>query len=342
MEGLAQEDPPQPWTTTTPSVVFSCTKGWLAILVGRLVQDGLLELDAPVARYWPEFAARDKGRITVRQVMSHRAGLAALTRDIDLQTALSWDAITAALADQEPIWEPGTAYGYHALTYGWLVGEVIRRVTRVSVGRTFHDEISEPLGTDAWIGVPTSMAHRVGEALSRGSLSNPPAKLPQQRASDARWIERTVTLGHAFPADLIAPGRGFDDPEVQGAEVPGAGGIASAAALAKIWSASVVETDGVRLLDDGILDDMTAVQSEGEPVWWMPGPYPRWGAGFMLTSQRREFLTTESFGHDGAGGQVGFADRRHEVGFGFVTNLFEVADDERGTEIVRSLRRVLA
>lgn len=152
---------------------------------------------------------------------------------------------------------------------------------------------------------------------------------------------RTMTLGAAFPADLVVPGAGFDDPRVHMAEVPGAGGIGTARALATIWSATVGQTDGIRLLGDEIVTDMVRVQSEGEPVWWLPGPYPRWGAGFMIPSERRPFLSASSFGHDGAGGQVTFADRRYGVGFAYVTNLIELHSDDRGDSIVRALGDVL-
>lgn len=328
------------WMRDTPTVVFSCTKGLLALIVARLVERGLLVLDTPVADIWPEFAAAGKEGVTVRQLLSHRAGLAAPRVDVDLDTALDWRAITAVLAAQEPLWAPGSAYGYHALTYGWLVGEVIHRVTGMSIGEAFRVYLAAPIDADAWVGMPAAEEHRVARLIAGESLSGSSA-LPGELDDDARWAQRSMTLGAAFPVALVVPGAGFDDPRVHAAEVPGAGGIATAAALADIWSSAVVPTGHTSPLTSRVVDDMTAVQSEGEPVWWIPGPYPRWGSGFMLTSQRREFLSPSSFGHDGAGGQVAFADAEAAVGFGYVTNAIEVADDERGTELVRSLRRAL-
>lgn len=342
-QGRAADGPSGDWRGSTPAVIFSGTKGLVAILVARLVETGALELDAPVAGYWPEFAVGGKAAITVRQLLAHRAGLAALRDDVDLATALDWSAMVERLAREEPLWEPGRAYGYHALTYGWLAGELIRRVVGTPVGRFFQDEVAVPLSADAWIGVPPEREPEVARLMRGRSMEEPPpGGIPSLDPEDARWIERTMTLGAAFPAQLVVPGEGFDDPRVHEAEIPGAGGIGTARALATIWSATVRETDGIRLLGDAVVADMTQVQSEGEPVWWIPGPYPRWGAGFMLPSERRPFLSTESFGHDGAGGQLTFADRRYGVGFAYVTNCMELHSDDRGDSIVRALHDVLA
>lgn len=343
-QGHADIESKRGWRHDTATVVFSCTKGLVAIAIAQLAQDGRLELDSPMARYWPEFAASGKEGITVREALSHRAGLAAPRADISLETALDWTAITEVLAEQEPLWEPGAAHGYHALTYGWLAGELIRRITGQSVGTYFRSEIAEPLNASAWIGLPDEIRPRVARLASGITISTPPPETDGRQIgrNEAQWMERTMTLGAAFPAQLVVRGEGFDDPNVHRAEVPGAGGIATAAALATIWSATVVETDGVRLLDRRVVEDMTRLQSEGEPVWWYPGPYPRWGTGFMLPSQRREFLSKSSFGHDGAGGQVAFADHAHQVGFAYVTNVLEVHSDDRGDSIVRALRNALA
>lgn len=342
-QGRAAEDPSRPWRGTTPAVIFSGTKGLVAILIARLVEAGALELDAPVVRYWPEFGAAGKSAITVREVLAHRAGLAALRADVDLATALDWSSMTERLAAEEPLWEPGRAYGYHALTYGWLAGELVRRVSGTPVGRFFQDEIAAPLAADAWIGIPADREPDVARLLRGRSMEEPPpGGTPSLDPEQARWMGRAMTLGAAFPADLVVPGAGFDDPRVHEAEIPGAGGIGTARALATIWSATVCETEGIRLLGDDVVSDMTRVQSEGEPVWWIPGPYPRWGTGFMIPSERRPFLSAESFGHDGAGGQVTFADRRHGVGFAYITNCMELHSDDRGDAVVRALHEVLA
>lgn len=325
------------WEADTPTVVFSCTKGIMSLLIGRLVQDGRLDLDDPVINYWPEFGANGKKSITVRQLLAHRAGLAAPQQDINLDTALNWEAVTAELAAQKPLWEPGTSYGYHALTFGWLSGELVRRVTGKTVSQYLHDAVTGPLAADFWIGVPDDVAPRVARLVASDTLGQAAPDPSSIDPSDAYWMERSMTLGSAFPASLVKPGEGFDDQRVQRAEIPGAGGIATAKGLATIWSAAVTKTHGTRLLNDAVTADMTTVQSEGAPVWWLPGPYPRWGTGFMLTSQRRRFLSPRSYGHDGAGGQVAFASPEHELGFAYTTNVLQGQDDNRGTSLVQSL-----
>lgn len=329
------------WEADTPTVVFSCTKGIMSLLIGQLVQGGRLALDAPVVKYWPEFAANGKESITVRQLLAHRGGLAAPEENIDLATALNWDAIVKALAAQKPLWEPDTAYGYHALTFGWLSGELVRRVTGKTVSGYLHQTVTGPLAADFWIGVPDKVAPRVARLIASESHGQSDTNAGVIDPTDAWWIERSMTLGSAFPAALVRKGEGFDDPQVQKAEIPGAGGIATAKGLATIWSAAVTPTNGHRLLEDSVTRDMTAVQSEGAPVWWLPGPYPRWGSGFMLTSERRKFLSPRSFGHDGAGGQVAFASPEHHLGFAYTTNVLEGANDNRGTSLVNSLARLL-
>lgn len=324
------------WMSDTATVMFSATKGMLSILVGQLVEDGLIDLDNPVAEYWPEFAQKGKEAITVRQVMSHQAGLPFVRQDISRDEAINWDFMSEALAAEAPVTPPGDKYGYHALTFGWLVGEIIRRVSGERVGEFFRNKITTPLHADAWIGVPEAELHRVAE------LNSALGAMPDSGDEIGQNIMRVMTLGGAFPPALALPGEGFNDPQIQKAEVPGAGGVATAKALATIWSATVCETNGVRLIHDDVVRDMTQVQSEGAPFWPIPGPYPRWATGFMLTSDAREFLTQDSFGHDGAGGQVAFADRANKVGFGFVTNdLQNPPADQRANKILRELRTSL-
>ncbi|MFT4280584.1 serine hydrolase domain-containing protein [Microbacterium sp.] len=339
--GSADTGGEQSWDRDTATVVFSCTKGVVSLLVARLIQEGRIALDGRVADYWPEFAQAGKSDITVRDLLAHRGGLAALRQDIDLDTALDGERMSALLAEAEPLWEPGTQWGYHALTFGWLAGELVRRVTGLSVDAYLRQLVREPLGADFWIGVPEQARSRVARLVPDPHPLPVPAD-PTVTAEDMRWMERTMTLGGAFPAQLVGDRVGFDDPRVQAAQIPGAGGVGTARALASLWSATVVSTDGVRLLDDDVTSEMSAVRSEGQPVWGGAGPFPRWGAGFMRTSEVREFLTDRSFGHDGAGGQVAFADPEHRVGFGYVTNLIRGGGDERGTSIVRALRSALS
>ncbi|WP_241702798.1 serine hydrolase domain-containing protein [Leifsonia shinshuensis] len=335
--GIADERSGRPWAADTPTVVFSCTKGVMSVLVARLVEEGRLDYTAPVAQYWPEFAAAGKSRVTVAELLSHRAGLSALREPIEFEQLLDWDYMTDALARQRPLWEPGSGYAYHAITHGWLAGELVRRVTGKLPG-AYLTELTGAITGDAWIGLPADESERVAH------LQASPSQLEaghQLLEAPSEWTGLAMTLGGALPAALVTPDGGFNDERLRAAQVPGAGGIATADALSAIWSSTVVETEGSRLLDDATLREARVLMSSGEPVFPTPGPWPRWGRGLQLDSEARRYLGTSSFGHDGAGGQVAFADRDAQLGFAFVTNWLEAGVDDRATRIVGALRRVL-
>lgn len=340
--GVADTHTGSPWQRDTASVIFSCTKGLMSVLAARLVQEGRLDYGAPATEYWPEFGAAGKSGATVAHLLAHRAGLPAPRDPISPDRVVDFEAVAAQLAAQEPFWEPGTDYAYHAITHGWLVGELVRRVTGVSPGTYFRRLVADPLGADAWIGLPDDRQDRVARMAVGPTL----AQLTAQQEADAPadvpdWLGLAMTLGGALPRELVGDGTGFNDPRIRAAEIPGAGGIATARALAAIWSAVVTETDGVRLLDDATLAVATVPQSEGEPFFPVPGPWPRWGMGFQLDSEARRYVTPAGLGHDGAGGQVAFAEPGLGVGFAFLTNQMEAIDDVRGTRIVDALRAAL-
>ncbi len=337
--GVADTRDGRAWQADTPTVIFSCTKGLVGLIAAQLVAEGKLDYDAPVARYWPEFAANGKEGVTVADALSHRAGLAAPRLDLEPGDVLDWDRMTSLLAAQEPLWAPGTGHAYHALTHGWINGEIIRRVTGVSIGTNFRERLANPLAADVTVGQPETL--RVPPA----HVSADPALSQYWRDEAAKpgpnWVLKSMTLGHAMPADLVTPDGGLNDPRLQTAEIPGAGGIASARALAAIWSATVTETAGVRLIADGGLDRATTPKSFGPQMFEGPEPYCTWGLGLQLDSPARHYLTARSFGHDGAGGQVQFADPEHKVGFGFVSNWMMGPDDMRATRIIDALRTLL-
>ncbi|CAN5235798.1 serine hydrolase domain-containing protein [soil metagenome] len=340
--GVADERTREPWTDDTLSVIFSCTKGLSSILAARLVQEGRLDYSARVTDYWPEFGAAGKGDVRVKDLLSHRSGVSAPRVPLAASDILDWDLVVAELAAQEPLWEPDSGYAYHAITHGWLIGEVIRRITGRSVGEYFADTVSNPLRLDAWIGLPAALHDRVAHLQVGSTLAQLTRQLADARDPGAiDWSNEAMTLGGAFTPELVTDTGGFNSAAVQAAEIPGAGGIATARSLAAIWSATVVDTDGVRLLDDGVLEEATRVQSEGAPVWNVPGPWPRWGMGFQLDSEARRYLGPSGFGHDGAGGQCAFADPEFGIGFAFLTNQMEAIDDVRATSIVDALREAL-
>jgi CubicO group peptidase (beta-lactamase class C family) len=338
--GVADERDGRPWLATTPSVIFSCTKGLMSLVVAMLVERGQLDYDAPVAHYWPEFAQAGKGDITLAEALAHRAGLSAppVGSDWSFEDMIDWNAATRKLAEQAPLW-PRSAYAYHALTHGWLAGEVVRRVTGLSAGRAFATMVAEPLKASAWIGLEDPAAHGVAHLQVAPELdalwrADGEADSPQS----PNWGYRAMTLGNAMRGALVRGEEGFNERRLQEAEVPGAGGIASASALASIWSAAVTDTNRYRLITDETIGRATQTQTEGPPVFAVPPPYSRWGMGFQLDSEARRYLGPASFGHDGAGGQVGFADARAGIGFAFVTNWMEAGEDRRATGIIDALR----
>lgn len=348
--GVADARTGRAWDRDTLSVVFSCSKGLMSILAARLVQDGLLDYGARVTEYWPEFGAEGKGDLRVGDLLSHRAGLAAPRVPIPRGGLADWDRIVDQLARQAPLWPPGEAYAYHPITHGWLIGEVVRRVTGLSAGAAFRRHVADPLGAECWIGLPAEHLGRVARMAVGPTL----AALTAQQEAEARtapgidWPGVGMTLGGALPRELVgddpaAPGgEGFNDPAVQVAEVPGAGGIASARALAAIWSSTFSTARGTPLLSAETIAAATAVRSAGAPYFPAPPPWPRWGAGFQLDSEARRYVTPTGFGHDGAGGQVAFADPAAGVGFAFLTNRMEAGADARATRIVDALRSVVS
>jgi CubicO group peptidase (beta-lactamase class C family) len=277
----------------------------------------------------------------VRWLMSHRAGLPAVRKDLELADVVNWERIIDVLAEEEPLLPPGETYQYHALTFGWLAGEIIRRITGKDVREFFVERIVKPLGVAAWIGMPDAELSRVAELYS---ATPPPDALPLPPGVDPELAdinERAMTLGSAFPADFGEENAGFNSDEVRQAVIPGAGGIATASALATIWSATVSNAEEIRLLNDEVIADMSREQSSGQPAVPLPGPWQRWGTGFMLSSEARPFLSNASFGHDGAGGQVSFADPEYKVGFAYLTNDLQRTGDKRGVVLVEVLRDVL-
>ncbi|WP_298875817.1 serine hydrolase domain-containing protein [uncultured Microbacterium sp.] len=338
--GTADSRDGRPWERDTPSVVFSCTKGLMSILAARLVEDGLLDLDRPLAELWPEFGVHGKDRVSVGDALAHRAGVSAPRVDVTREQLLDFEAMTRIVAEQEPLWEPGAGWAYHALTHGWLSGEIVRRAGGVAPGDAFA-AMAEVVGGGAWLGIPTEVAASAAHLRVGPTLAALVARQAAERAPGvAGWLDRAMTLGGVLPATLVTDDDGFNADDVRAAVIPGAGAVATARAVAAMWSATVAETDGIRLLDDDTLDLVTRERTAGAPVFAAPAPWPHWAAGFQLDSEARRYLGPTSFGHDGAGGQVAFADRAARVGFAFVTNWME-ADDPRATRIVDALRSLV-
>ena len=328
--GVADEQTGRPWQEDTVQLVFSTTKGATAACAHLLAQRGQLDVDAPVSEYWPEFKAEGKEAIPVRWLLSHRAGLPVVDARLTPAEALAWDPMIEALAAERPVWEPGTAHGYHALTYGWLVGEVVRRISGRSPGHFFADEIAGPLGLDFWIGLPATEKDRVSRLITL-ETPDPPgdlSALPEEiRAMVAAFADPESLPNRAL--NVTTPPLDWNDAAVHAAEVPAANGICTARSLARFYAGLIGEVDGVRILTPETVRRATVEQSNGpDRVLFVP---TRFGLGYFLPSPFEPLAGPASFGHAGAGGSLGFADPDTGVAFGYVMNKMQqsLAGDPR-------------
>jgi CubicO group peptidase (beta-lactamase class C family) len=269
---------------------------------------------------------------------------------------LDWDTVVAALADTAPIWEPGTQHGYHAVTYGWLVGEVVRRVSGASIGEFFASEIADPLGIDFWIGLPESEHHRVSKLIPMSAPEGLPMMMAEEGDGSAgeaaapaglvQMLEMLLGPDNLAGKALSAPGGAtadqdvWNDPRTWSAQIPAAGGVTNAVGLARMYAALVGEVDGIRLLDDETLNAAIEPQVEGpDAVLVFPIPF---ALGFMRHSDMSPFCGPRSFGHYGAGGSVGFADpdRRLAVGYAMNRMHFGLAGDPRTAALIEVVDRL--
>ncbi len=341
--GLADRGRQIPWQDDTLTLVFSTTKGATAMCAHILAERGELDLDAPVAEYWPQFAAAGKHNVTVRHLLAHRAGLPALDTAMTPEEALAWDPPVEALGAQSPAWEPGSRHGYHAVTFGWLVGEVIRRVSGRSPGRFLAEEVSGPLGLDLWVGLPEAEEARVSKLIPAPVVAPDPsylASIPPAQAERLRAMTSpsSLTMRALNPT---TPPLSFNSRAVHASELPAANGIATARSLAKMYAATVGEVDGCRLLSDSTVAQATAVRSEGPDDVLIVDT--RFGSGFMLPTAASPLLGSSSFGHSGAGGSLAFADPEAGVGFAYVMNQMQqnLAGDPRPAALVEAVRACL-
>ena len=339
--GTRDVDGTAPWERGTAQVVRSATKGVAAAVLLLLHQRGQLDLDAPVGHYWPEFKARGKERVLVRHVLNHRAGLPVLDRPLTPQEALDPLRGPAAVAAQAPAWEPGTDHGYHALTYGWLLDELVRRVTGQGTGQWLASQVTGPLGLELWLGLPESETGRVGR-VGRVEGAEPTGGL---RARP----KRSVTEAYEDPASLtrrafaaISPFPDQNDPAYRASALPATNAMATADGLARFYATLIGDTAGAaRLFTPETVELARTEESAGPDRILVVGT--RFGLGYMLHGSASPLLTPGSFGHPGRGGALGFADPETGIAFGYVTNGFRktVTADPRAQGLVRAVRGVL-
>jgi CubicO group peptidase (beta-lactamase class C family) len=304
----------RPWQRDTLVNVFSTTKGMTALCAHRLVDQGRLDLDTAVATYWPEFGAEGKAEITVRQLLSHQAGLAAVRRVLPPEALFDWATMTTALAAEEPWWAPGTKHGYHALTFGWLVGEVVRRITGMSLGTYFRKEIAEPLGADFFVGFGSELDERVAELVLGPVVIQEGPNLLEAIFSDPEGLIGKAFMNPPLVRDVLMSSAW------RRAEIPAANGHASAAAIAAIYGALANgKGDGERLLSSEAVESAREEQAYGRDA--VLPLVTRIANGFMLAPAEEPCgPNTRAFNHAGAGGSLGFCDPDAGVGFGYVMN----------------------
>jgi CubicO group peptidase (beta-lactamase class C family) len=318
----------QPWQRDTLAMSFSTTKGVISTALHLLADRGQIEYDAPVAAYWPQFAQHGKERITVRHVLTHSAGLHRMRTLVDhAQRMLDWEYMVAALERAEPAYEPGTRHGYHALTYGWLAGELVRRVSGRPVAQFVEEELARPLGLDGLhVGCPpeqrgraarlTPMAGALGGRLGLqvgAVMGGPVGQIPSLLR---------LPISPRRLVDALLP-RGIEDvlwgPEVMDAEIPAANGFFTARSLAKLYAllAHGGQADGVRLLSPQTLEKIAVVHSRGpDHVLVVP---MGWRLGYHSAFSTRGTVPG-AFGHFGFGGSGGWADPRRDLALAMVCN----------------------
>jgi CubicO group peptidase (beta-lactamase class C family) len=305
----------RPWDRETVAMSFSTTKGVVATALHRLVDKGLVDYDEPVATYWPEFAANGKDRITIRHLLSHSAGLHRLRGVIDdAHLMLDWKHITAALAAEAPAWEPRTRFGYHGITYGFLVGEVIRRVTGTTVHEAVQKEIVEPLKLDGmFIATPPDHRHRLAKLI----MSSGDAQRTERVAA---CMERIAWLRPAVEAFMVV---NFDrlvlGDRIHESELPALNGCFTARSLARMYAALAGggELDGRRFLSLETLRRATEVQTTARDV--VVGFPMRWRLGYHMAATTRGVLP-HGFGHFGFGGSGAWADPDRNLSVAMVCN----------------------
>jgi CubicO group peptidase (beta-lactamase class C family) len=319
--GYADAAKTKPWVKDTIINVYSTTKTMTALTALVLADRGLIDFDAPVAKYWPEFAANGKANIKVSHLMSHSAGLSGWKEKIKKQDLYDWEKMTSLLAAQSPFWEPGTAPGYHALTQGYLVGEVIRRVTGKSVGTVFREEIADPLHADFWIGLPASEDHRVAELIPP-----PPGEAVGDGGATQDEIQKNMATN---PGIHVAETK---TRAWRGAEIPAAGGTGNARSVAEIQAilANGGMAKGKRFLSEAGVRKVLEPQIEGMDK--VMGVSARFGMGFGLAGGMVPLPNANTIFWGGYGGSIVIIDMDARMTLSYVMNVMHgtTTGDTRG------------
>jgi CubicO group peptidase (beta-lactamase class C family) len=326
--GMADQASGRPWEEDTITLVFSAAKGPTATCIHQLVEAGRLDVDLPIAHYWPEFGCNGKEEITLRMVLSHQAGLAAIEADLTLEQVLAWQPVVEAIAAQAPNWEPGTKHGYHARSFGWILGELIRRITGQMPGQYLAEHICGPLGLRYWVGLPAEQLPDCATLIPPEGGSSTIAELLGADSLTARVM--------SGPSGLFGYNEMWNRPEVLQAQMPSSNGVGDARSLARFYCALTGEVDGVSLLGPEQLAKACEQQVRGpDAVIFHETCF---GLGYALQPSLAPGAGPRCFGHPGAGGALAFADPDAQLGFAYVMNAmqFNMEGDPRSMALVKA------
>jgi len=318
--------------------VYSSTKGVSAICIALLVQRGALGLDAPVSRYWPEFADGGKRDVTVRVALSHQAGIPGVEPQLTLEEVIDHDVVAARLAAQVPHWRPGKAHGYHGLTIGTIMDELVRRIAGTPIAEFFRKEVGDTRGIDFYIRTPEDVDHRVRMLLPADPTPEQQKQLGGQAMAPDSLSGMTFNIAVPAPAQLM--------PNIRAVRASGqaaAAGVGSARGLARLYAMCTSEVDGFpRLLTDATIAQVTQIQTSGEDL--VLRATTRYGIVFQKADDRLTWGSHQAFGHDGAGGSIAVADPWHGISYAWIPRRmsFPSGADSRGLGLARILRECSA
>ena len=324
--GFQDKDKTKPWQKDNLVTVYSTTKGVAAFCIALAMEKGLLKYEEKVSTYWPEFSSNGKEDITIGMLMSHQAGICSPeTRNVE--DYYNQSLMAEKLAGMPPIWEPGTASGYHSMTFGWLTSELILRVTGKSLGTFFREEVGDQHEIDFFIGLPESEDHRVAELVPFDIVRSENSEQQQVELTDAQKSQRNS----AGTLDIQ------NTKAWRQAEIPSANGQGNAGGLAKLYSLIVPEDNSLKLLKDDTVNQMTTMQIEGRDL--VLAVQVRWGVGFILNKHKIIYGPVEgAFGHSGYGGSCAFGDPENKIGVSYVMNRMQdnFNADGRSIELINA------
>ncbi|HIK71881.1 MAG TPA: class A beta-lactamase-related serine hydrolase [Gammaproteobacteria bacterium] len=327
--GYSDADETKPWERNNLATVWSTTKGVAAITCALAVERGLLDYSEKVSYYWPEFSVNGKEDITVEMLLSHQAGICGAQTD-EVNDYYDQELMASKLANMKPIWEPGTASGYHSMTFGWLTTELIKRVTGKTLGVYFREEIGNDRDIDFYIGLPESEENRVAEMIPFSKEEN-----NQNENAEPNDAQKASGSG----PNLLKP---QNTRAWRAAEIPSANGQGSAYGLAKLYSLIVPSDPSLKILKDSTVDAMTRSRIEGRDM--VLGVVTRWGAGFIMNKHKVIYgPVEESFGHSGFGGSCAFGDPKNKLGISYVMNKMKnnAAGDGRSIALINETYKCL-